>query len=53
MELDKNIEPALEKLQYYHAFNKLNKRAVEIIGEVYDIDAFELCKKHGIIYEIN
>ena len=43
---------ALTILDHHHSFNTLSKADVEEIGKMYDIDAFELCKTHGITYTI-
>lgn len=32
------------------AFNLLNRRVVHIIGDVFNVDAVELCSKNGIVY---
>jgi len=32
------------------AYNKLDKRIVQIISDVFKVDAFEICKANGITY---
>lgn len=45
-------EKVIRLLSNLSAFNKLDKRVVSIITEVFKIDADELCKKYGITYFI-
>ena len=42
----------IELIEGLHAFGKLDKRVLMIISEVFDIDAFNLCKEHGITYDL-
>jgi hypothetical protein len=45
-------EKILRLLSNLSAFNKLDARVVNIISEVFKIDAKEICRKWGISYFI-
>ena len=47
-----NIQKIKKLLEDLHAFNKLDKRVVDIISEVFGVDAKEICSKYGITYWI-
>lgn len=42
----------IQLLNDLSAFNKLDRRVVQIISDVFKIDASELCKQNGITYFI-
>jgi hypothetical protein len=35
-----------------HAFQLLNERIVRLLGIHFELDAFALCREHGITYNI-
>jgi len=45
-------EIIIKLLSNLHAFQKLDKRIISIIGEVFKVDAFKLCDDNGITYNI-
>jgi len=42
----------IQLLSDLSAFNKLDRRIVQIISDVFKINALEICRKNGITYFI-
>lgn len=43
---------ARDVLDYLHAFNMLDSRRVDIVSELFGIDATDICNAYGITYDI-
>ena len=43
----------IQLLSNLSAFNKLDKKVVQIISDIFKINALEICRKNGITYFIN
>jgi hypothetical protein len=52
MEQNLTIDQLVEFLYYAHGFNFLNKRIVEGLTQSFGVDVNELCRKHGITYNL-
>ena len=50
MDTQDRHDKALDLLDFLHGFNGLTESRVEIISDLLNVDAFEICKKQGIVY---
>lgn len=46
------VEQLVEFLYYAHGFNILNKRIVDGLSQSFKLDVNELCRQHGITYNL-